>query len=145
MAKTLKEKNQMECNKKARKKYKEKNFKYQTVCFKIEEIEAVNTYCEAHGIPKNTLLREAVMLYIGKPIKQHSAEQERKIMDKKLMPLINAILKDTEFLAGGIFQQEEQAMKKYNLTQEEIGNVQTCLYYALNIKDFNDIVNKLKQ
>ena len=33
------QKNQLECNKKARKTYTDKNFKYQTVCFKIEEIE----------------------------------------------------------------------------------------------------------
>ena len=68
MAKTLKEKNQMECNKQARKRYKEKNFKYQSVCFKIEELEAIEAYCKEHGIAKNTLLRESVMLYIGKSI-----------------------------------------------------------------------------
>ena len=35
------QKNQLECNKKARKTYTDKNFKYQTVCFKIEEIEDI--------------------------------------------------------------------------------------------------------
>ena len=35
------QKNQLECNKKARKTYTDKNFKYQTVCFKIEEIEEI--------------------------------------------------------------------------------------------------------
>lgn len=65
MAKTIKEKNQMECNKKARKKYTEKNFKYQTVCFKNEEIEKINAYCEKHGIAKNTFFREACMNAIG--------------------------------------------------------------------------------
>lgn len=66
MAKNTK-KNQLECNKEARKKYNEKNFKYQTVCFKKEEIEDINAYCKDNGIAKNTLLRQAVMEYIGKP------------------------------------------------------------------------------
>ena len=68
MAKTLKEKNQMECNKEARKRYKEKNFKYQSVCFKITELKEIDEYCATYGIPKNTLLREAAMQYIGKSI-----------------------------------------------------------------------------
>lgn len=66
MAKNTK-KNQLECNKEARKKYNEKNFKYQTVCFKKEEIEDINTYCKENNIAKNTLLRQAIMQYIGKP------------------------------------------------------------------------------
>ena len=33
--------NQLESNRKARKKYDKENFKYQSVCFKIEEIEAI--------------------------------------------------------------------------------------------------------
>lgn len=66
MAKTLKERNQMECNKEARKRYKEKHFKYQTVCFKIEEINCIDSYCAENNIPKNTLLRESAMRYIGK-------------------------------------------------------------------------------
>ena len=61
-------KNQAEYNKEARKRYNQKNFKYQTVSFKVEELEAVNDYCKENGIPKNTLLRKAVMQYIGKPI-----------------------------------------------------------------------------
>lgn len=68
MAKTLKEKNQMECNKQARKRYKEKNFKYQSVCFKKKELEDIEAYCAENDIPKNTLLRQAVMEYIGKPL-----------------------------------------------------------------------------
>ena len=68
MVKTLAEKNQMECNKRARKKYTEKNFKYQSICFKNEEIEAINAYCEKHGIPKNTFFHETCMEAIGKPI-----------------------------------------------------------------------------
>ena len=62
------QKNQLESNRKARKKYTEKNFKYQTVCFKIEEIEAINEYCEKHGIAKNTFFRETCMSAIGKSI-----------------------------------------------------------------------------
>lgn len=61
------EKNKLECNVKARKKYKEKNFKYQTVCFKVEEIEAINAYCKDNDVAKNTLLRMAVMDMVGKP------------------------------------------------------------------------------
>ena len=68
MAKSLREKNQMECNKKAREKYKKKNYKYQTVSFKIEELEDIEAYCKENNIPKNTLLRKAAMEYIGKPI-----------------------------------------------------------------------------
>ena len=68
MAKTLKEINKMESNKKARKKYKEKNFKYQSIMFKITELEDIEAYCKENNIPKNTLLRKAIMEYIGKPI-----------------------------------------------------------------------------
>lgn len=67
MAKSIRERNQMECNKQARKRYKEKNFKYQTVCFKITEIEDIEMYCKENNIPKNTLLRQAAMKFIGKP------------------------------------------------------------------------------
>lgn len=66
MAKSLAEKNRMECNREARKKYNQKNFKYQTVCFKISELEDIETYCKENNLPKNTLLRKAVMQYIGK-------------------------------------------------------------------------------
>ena len=62
------QKNQLESNKKARKKYTEKNFKYQTICFKNEEIEEINAYCKEQGIPKNTFFREACMRAIGKSI-----------------------------------------------------------------------------
>ena len=64
---------------------------------------------------------------------------------KTLMPVIKAILKDDEFLCGGIFTKEKQYAKKYNLTMEEIGNIQTCLYYALHIKDecYNERINHL--
>lgn len=68
MVKTIREKNQMECNKRARKEYEKKNYKRQTVVFKKAELEAVEEYCKENNIPKNTLLREAVMQYIGKSI-----------------------------------------------------------------------------
>ena len=60
-------KNQLECNKEARKKYNKENFKYQTVSFKITEMEDIETYCKENNVAKNTLLRKAVMQYIGKP------------------------------------------------------------------------------
>lgn len=62
-----------------------------------------------------------------------------------LMPVIKAILNDEEFLCGGIFTKEKQYAKKYDLTMEEIGNIQTCLYYALHIKDecYNERINHL--
>ena len=68
MARTLQDKNRMEYNKKARKKYDKENFKYQSVMFKIEEIEAINDYCEQNNIPKNTFFREVCMAAIGKSI-----------------------------------------------------------------------------
>mgnify|MGYP003304824039 CR=1 FL=1 len=61
-------KNQLECNKQARKKYDKENFKYQSVCFKIKELEEINAYCERQGIPKNTFFREVCMNAIGKSI-----------------------------------------------------------------------------
>lgn len=61
-------KNALPCNKEARKRYTEKNFKYQSVCFKITELEAIEAYCRENGIPKNTLIREAAMSYISKSI-----------------------------------------------------------------------------
>lgn len=50
--------------------YDKKHFKYQTVLFKISELEDINHFCEENGIAKNTLVREAVMQYIGKPIRR---------------------------------------------------------------------------
>lgn len=67
MAKNNREKNQLECNKRARKEYEKRNYKRQTVLFKITELEDVEEYCKEYNIPKNTLLRKAVMKYIGKP------------------------------------------------------------------------------
>lgn len=68
MVKTIREKNQMECNKKARKEYEKRNYKRQTILFKITELEDIEKYCKENNIPKNTFLREACMQYIGKSI-----------------------------------------------------------------------------
>ena len=46
--------------------YEKKNFKYQNVCFKIEEMEEIEAYCTENNIAKNTLIRQAVMKHIGK-------------------------------------------------------------------------------
>ena len=51
-----------------KKEYEKKKFKYQNVCFKIEEMEDIEAYCKNFGEAKNTLIRKAVMEYIGKPI-----------------------------------------------------------------------------
>lgn len=51
-----------------KKEYEKKKFKYQNVCFKIEEMEDIEAYCEINGEAKNTLIRKAVMGYIGKSI-----------------------------------------------------------------------------
>ncbi len=55
----------------AQKRYEENNknvFKMQSVRFKQEEIEEIDIYCEENNIKRNTLIRRAVMKYIGKPI-----------------------------------------------------------------------------
>lgn len=51
-----------------KKEYEKKKFKYQNVCFKIEEMDDIEEFCKVHGEAKNTLIRKAVMGYIGKPI-----------------------------------------------------------------------------
>ena len=61
-------KNALESNKEARKRYNKANFKYQSVVFKITELEEIEAYCKENGIPKNTLFRKAVMEYIGQTI-----------------------------------------------------------------------------
>ena len=49
------------------------------------------------------------------------------------------------FYVVEFFTKEKQYAKKYDLTMEEIGNIQTCLYYALHIKDecYNERINHL--
>lgn len=58
---TNREKNAMPCNKKARKEYEKRNYKRQTVLFKITELEEIDRYCTKNNIPKNTFFREACM------------------------------------------------------------------------------------
>ena len=50
-----------------KKEYEKNKFKYQNVCFKIEEMEDVDSFCAENQIARNTLIRKAVMEYIGKP------------------------------------------------------------------------------
>lgn len=64
MAKTLKERNQLECNKRARKKYNKENYKYQSIAFPKEEHAEIMAYCEQNNIPKNTFFREACVEYM---------------------------------------------------------------------------------
>ena len=68
-------------------------------------------------------------------------------MNKELIPVIKAMLNDEEFLRGGIFQKEKYYMEKYNLTLEQISNIQVALYYALNIRDdcYNERMNKIAE
>lgn len=68
MAKTTKEKNQMDCNKKARAKYDAAHFSRLSVKLKNEEMDALTQYCKEHGIAKNTLIRQLIMQHIGQPI-----------------------------------------------------------------------------
>ena len=44
-----------------KKEYEKKAFKYQNVCFKMEEMKEIEAYCKENKIAKNTLIREAVM------------------------------------------------------------------------------------
>ena len=51
-----------------KKEYEKKAFKYQNVCFKIEEMDKIEEYCKENKIAKNTLIRKAVMEYIGEHV-----------------------------------------------------------------------------
>lgn len=51
-----------------KKEYEQKKFKYQNVCFKISEMEDIEAYCRDNSEAKNTVIRKAVMNYIGKSI-----------------------------------------------------------------------------
>lgn len=64
---------------------------------------------------------------------------------KVVQEISHKLKPNEEFLCGGIFTKEKQYAKKYDLTMEEIGNIQTCLYYALHIKDecYNERINHL--
>ena len=49
--------------------YEKKKFKYQNVCFKVEEMEEIEAYCKKEKIAKNTLIRQATMEHIGRYLK----------------------------------------------------------------------------
>ena len=49
----------------SREEYERKKFKYQNVCFKIEEMEEIEAHCKLFGETKNGLIRKAVMEYIS--------------------------------------------------------------------------------
>lgn len=51
------------------------------------------------------------------------------------------MLNDAEFLRGGIFQGEEKYCKKYNLTEQEMVDIEVALYYAL----FGGICERLEK
>lgn len=57
----------------------------------------------------------------------------KNVLEKRnLAVVIKAMLEDEELYCGGCFKKEEYYMEKYNLTQEEIGNMWCNLYFALN-------------
>lgn len=56
-------------------------------------------------------------------------------MKDSLIPVVKAMLKDDEFMCGGVFSKEKYYSEKYNLTMNQIVNMQTCIYYALHIRD----------
>lgn len=64
---------------------------------------------------------------------------------KELSPVIKAMLKDEEFMIGGIFSKEKYYAEKYDLTEKQIANIQTCLYFALHIRDeyYNNIISNI--
>ena len=69
MSKTLKEKNAMECNRRARAKYlsgynEKMGLKIQSTRFKIEEVEEIDAYCKKNDVVKSDLIREAVLTHI---------------------------------------------------------------------------------
>lgn len=65
----------------------------------------------------------------------NKTEQQNKIR------IIKAMLNDDEFLRGGIFQDEEKYCKKYNLTLDEMVDIEVALHYAL----FGGICERLEK
>lgn len=55
----------------------------------------------------------------------NKTEQQNKIR------IIKAMLNDNEFLRGGIFHDEDEYCKKYNLTLDEMVDIEVALHYAL--------------
>ena len=50
---------------------------------------------------------------------------------KQNAAIIRAMLKDDEFMAGGIFSKEKDYMRRYGMSYEEIYDMQTLLYKAV--------------
>lgn len=49
----------------SREEYEKKKFRYQNVCFKVEEMTLIESFCKTNGESKNGLIRKAVMEYIS--------------------------------------------------------------------------------
>lgn len=49
-------------------------------------------------------------------------------MNKDILIVLRAMMKDSEVLAGGISDKEEYYMKKYNLTREQVEDCQIAVY-----------------
>lgn len=69
MARTLQEKNALECNKRARAKYnktynEKMGLKYMSIRIKEEDAREIEDYCERNSISKATLIRNVVLDYI---------------------------------------------------------------------------------
>lgn len=57
-------------------------------------------------------------------------------MDKQILRIIiNSMLNDNEFNAGGIFSKEKYYMKKYNLTEKQITRIEVALYFLVNMNN----------
>lgn len=47
--------------------------------------------------------------------------------------IIRAMLKDDEFMCGGVFSKEEYYMRKYGLTFEQMSEMQTHVWRAVTM------------
>lgn len=50
---------------------------------------------------------------------------------KRNAAIIRAMLKDDEYMAGGVFSKEAYYMKRYGITQEEMQDMQTHVWRAV--------------
>lgn len=53
--------------------------------------------------------------------------------------MIMEILKSNEVQTGGIFEKEKEYMKKYNLSEHEIGMIEVMCYSIMHIDKVKDI------
>ena len=51
--------------------------------------------------------------------------------------IIRAMLKDDEFMAGGIFSKEGYYMRKYGLSFDEMSELETRTWKAVSMMDFH--------